>query len=380
MITLDTYNILQIINVRRRGGSGEAAARLCEGLHKHGHRVTVICPPALEWSVRLDKAGLRVITDFPIKFDFRPWTIACISRLRRLVLQESIDIVHVHRSTDHWAAAFALTAFRNRPALIRTRHIVTPIQRNLATRWLYGHATDQTIAVGGIIEQEIRRAGILTHGKLSLIPGAIELEKFRSPVRNLLRREIGASPDEALIGIVARLSEIKGHRHFLNAARKVADARTNDRFIIIGDGPLRGELEAQARSLRIENRVHFLGWRNDVESLLPDLDVYVLASIGSEGSSRATLEAMAAGLPVVATRVGVLPEVVEEGKTGLLVPPADADRLACAILEVLASPERREMGRRGQERVEKEFTIEQMISNTETVYSTALVERRSRRA
>lgn len=371
------FDLLHFINVQRRGGSGEAAARLCLALHHRGHRVSVITTPTFEWTPRLREAGLHVIDEIPLRFTLKPRTLRCIRDVKALIRERGFDIVHAHRSTDHWVAAASIRGLSERPVLIRTRHIVVPLKTNPADRWLYQSATQKVIAVAGVIEDRLRESGYFANGRIVRIPGSIEIERFRQPCRGKLRELLGLDPGVPLAGMVARFAEVKGHIHLLDAARGVVDRLPEARFVLIGDGGLRETIEQRIEELGLADNVHLLGWRSDVEELIADLDVYVLASVGSEGSSRATLEAMAARLPVVATTVGMLPEVVEDGVNGRLVPPADPEAMAQAVLDVLQSPTRREMGEAGRRRVEDEFSLDRMVAQTEAVYAEALAERRS---
>ena len=167
---------------------------------------------------------------------------------------------------------------------------------------------------------------------------------------------------------VARLDEQKGHRYLLETAALIPEAQ----FVFAGDGPLRASLEAQARSLGVDGRVRFLGYRDDVGDLLRNCDVFVLPSL-YEGLPLSILEAMAAGKPVIATRIGGTDEAVIDGETGLLVPPADPPALAASIRTVLADrPLAQRLGSAGRARVTQEFTAEKMIQQVIGVYNELL--------
>jgi len=189
------------------------------------------------------------------------------------------------------------------------------------------------------------------------------------------RRERGFTDKHKLIGIVGRIFPIKNHALFLDAAARIAARDTAARFVIVGDGVLRQRLENQARELGIDNRVLFTGWRTDLPSICADLDVLVVSS-DNEGTPVSAIEAMAVGCPVVATRVGGLPDLIDDGLTGRLVPPRDAVALANAVLDLLQSPTAaREIGTNAREFVRQRFTVERLIGDLDRLYSELLAEK-----
>jgi glycosyltransferase involved in cell wall biosynthesis len=177
-----------------------------------------------------------------------------------------------------------------------------------------------------------------------------------------------------VIGVVARLQPEKGVDVFLQAAGLISSRYPRARYMIVGDGPERSRLAARARSLGLEGVVRFPGAPPDARSLLPDMDLLVVPS-RSEGSPLVVLEAMEAGLPVVATRVGGIPEQIGHEREGLLVPPDNAEALAAAVLRLLDDPAlAARLGRAGQTRVWREFRYDRMLEQIEGCYRAALEE------
>ncbi|MHC4472037.1 MAG: glycosyltransferase [Planctomycetota bacterium] len=186
--------------------------------------------------------------------------------------------------------------------------------------------------------------------------------------RLALRRELGLAPDCPVVTTVGRLAAQKGLFDLLRAAALVRDAAPEVRFLVAGRGELRGRLEAKLDELSLGGTVRLLGFRPDVAKLLAGSDLMVLPSHW-EGFGMVLLEAMAAGIPIVGTRVGAIPEVVAEGGTGLLVPPHDPDSLATAILRLVRHrDEARAMGRAGRQRLAEEFSIRRAVSAHEALY------------
>jgi glycosyltransferase involved in cell wall biosynthesis len=196
------------------------------------------------------------------------------------------------------------------------------------------------------------------------------------------RREFGVPASAPLVAVVGRINPSKGLEYFLQAAARVHQRHPDARFLIVGGGPdvgYRASLENSARTLGLADRVIFAGHRSDLPRIISDVTVSVLSSL-SEAMPNAVLESMAAGVPVVATRVGGVPEAVEDGMTGLLVPPADAASLAAAVSRVLENPALAlRLGRAGQQAVRTRFSMARMVESTEQLYWDLLA-RKERRA
>jgi glycosyltransferase involved in cell wall biosynthesis len=214
--------------------------------------------------------------------------------------------------------------------------------------------------------------------KVAVIHTGIELERFR-PGSGCpeLRAALGYGPDELVVGTLSRLSDTrKGVAEFLAMAANVAPRCAAARFLIVGEGVLRPALEQRAEELGIRDRVTFAGWRTDVAAVLAGMDVFVMPSL-FEGGPTTVLEAMAMARPVVATCVGMVPEVIEDGRSGLIVPPGDAEALTLAVDRLLADePLRREIGQRSRETAERDFSIDLMVDRYLALFAEALASRR----
>jgi glycosyltransferase involved in cell wall biosynthesis len=214
------------------------------------------------------------------------------------------------------------------------------------------------------------RFGGRAAGRVTVVPNGVDLAAFRPGLGGArVRGELGIPPEARLVGTVGRLHPVKGHDLFLRAAAEVATAFPTAHFLLVGGGEAEGELKALAAQLGLDPRVHFAGHREDIPEILPALDCFVLAS-REEPFGRVLVEAMAAGLPVVAARVGGVPEIVLEGTTGLLVPPGDPAPLAAAIRQILADPARaRAMGLAGRTRAEREYDAALHARRVEALYA-----------
>jgi sugar transferase (PEP-CTERM/EpsH1 system associated) len=204
--------------------------------------------------------------------------------------------------------------------------------------------------------------------KVTQIYNGVDTAAFCPEGREAARQALGLPADIVAIGTVGRLDPVKDHRGLLEAFRRVA-ADDRAMLLIVGDGPCRADLDRQRRTLGLEQRVHLLGERPDVPVILRALDVFTLPSVG-EGISNSILEAMATGLPVVATKVGGNPELVEPDVTGMLVAPQSPDALAAALQRYLADPMLvRKHGEAARQRVVREFGLERMLAAYETLYA-----------
>jgi glycosyltransferase involved in cell wall biosynthesis len=242
------------------------------------------------------------------------------------------------------------------------------LERALARR------THRILTVSDSVGAELLALGIGRPDQVTVVPLGLDLEPFAHAEqhRGGLRRELRLAADAPLVGIVARLVPIKAHEVFLAAAARIAEHVPACRFVVVGDGERRAELAALAARAGIADRCVFLGWRADLAHIHADLDVAVLTS-RNEGSPVALIEAMAAGLPVVATAVGGVPDLVTEGVHGHLVPTDDAPGIAAATIALLRDPaRRRSFGAAGRERALARHGAARLLADVDQVYGEEL--------
>ena len=308
-------------------------------------------------------------------------SLITLFKLYRLMRRERPHIVHTHTATAGLLGRLA-AKLAGVPVILHTFHghvlhgYFGPLQSK-ALVWmerLLARLSDRIVTVSEGQRQELAAYGIAPLEKITVVPLGFELEELLAceSHHGELRRELGLADGNKLVGIVARLVPIKNHHLFLQAAQVVAEAVPQARFLVVGDGELREELEVYARDLRLDGKVLFTGWRRDLPCLYADLDVVALTSI-NEGTPVSLIEALAAGVPVVATAVGGVPDVVVDGETGCLVEAGDVKGLAEAIIELLRNPERaKEMGSAGREAVYPRFAAQTLIANVEGLYAELL--------
>lgn len=295
-----------------------------------------------------------------------------VPALARLLRAERPDLFHAHMSSPvacKWALAAAVLA--RVPAVLGTVQVGSYEPPNRSADWqlrLLSRGVDRYLAVSREIAAELVERLGWPAARIEVVHNAVEPERLAVAAPPGLREQLGGSGTRVLVLTAARLDAQKGHPVLLEAAAAVPEAV----FVLAGDGPERPKLEALAEKLGVAERVRFLGRRDDVPELLAACDVFALPSL-YEGSSLAVLEAMAAGRPVVSSAIGGTEELVEDGRSGLLVPPGDPQALASALRRLIADPElRRTLAIRARERVERELTRKQMTARVEAAYRRTL--------
>lgn len=368
---------IRVLHVVRpaAGGIKNHLLDLIGGSHGGGFHHLVACPPGS----LADALAARGIETFclPLGGEISPWRdLACVRLLVSLLKRCRVDVVHAHSYKAGLVGRLAARA-AGVPAVVLTVHSSilqdrrSPWKKHLfaVTERLLAGLTDRIITVSRDLGREIADRKMVPREKLVTIYNGIVPERFNKPPdREYLQKIIGIPAGKKVVGTVSRLAPQKGVGDFIKAAARLSGEKEGVVFLVAGDGPLRADLERRAGEENLSGRLFFIGERQDVQIILPCLDVLVLASV-TEGMPLTVLEALAAGCPVVATRVGGIPEVISDGVNGLLVSPGDAQGMAASILRLLEDPAAsRKMGEEGRKRVAGSFTVDKMVGGTEQVY------------
>jgi len=298
------------------------------------------------------------------------WDLRAILAMGRLIGAHSVDLVHTHSSIDAWVAGLAARSLG--VAIVRSRHVTIPIARRRA---LVYRLADRVITSGEAVAAIVRSAGVPADRVVAIGPG-VDTLRFHPGVSGAgVRAELGLRGPA--VGLVANIRGSKGHAYFLEAASSVVREHADARFVIVGGGVGFDDVRRRVKDAGLEASVIMTGFRRDIPEVMAALDVLVLPSTRSEASSQVVPQALAVGTPVVGTTVGGTPELIRDGETGRLVPPADGRALAAAILDVLRDPSRaRAMARRGQARVLAEHSLDASMARTLAVYDAARAARR----
>jgi glycosyltransferase involved in cell wall biosynthesis len=366
--------ILQIVSCRGWSSDAYWAARATVELERAGHDVTLVCKRRSEARVirRARDAGVSRIETLTLTSGIGP--LADVLDLRRLVAWlPAAQVLHVHRGKEHWLAALANRMSSLRRPLVRTRHIVQPVRPHALNRWLYGRATDQVVTVTEAIRRQLVAGGLGVERRVVTMPGGVDVDRFRPdagpPRDHGIRATLGLPHDVPIIGLVSGFRVMKGHQTVVEAAARLAAGGRRFHLLLIGQGPFVPKVRAQVEAFGLGDRISTLGFVDDLPATMAVLDVALYSALESDGMSRVLFEYLAAGVPVVASRVGVVSEILEDGRTALLVPPGEPEPLADAIARLLDDPgRRREIGAAGAALVRARYSGARLAEQLTALY------------
>jgi L-malate glycosyltransferase len=360
-MTKRRVTICQLLHGLRIGGAEVLAAGLARRFHE-AFRFFFVCLDELgSLGQQLREEGFPVwLLRRQPGLDLRcPW------RLAKLLRRERVDLLHAHQYTPFFYGMTARMLCR-RPPVLFTEHgrwyPDSPRRKRIFANRLLLERRDRVVGVGQSVRQAlIDNEGFPSH-RVQVIYNGVDLAPFvrAGPQRATVRSELGVGGDELLILQVARLDALKDHATAIRTLAHVVGRGVRTQLVLVGEGPEERKIHQLVQQHKLECQVRFLGLRTDIARLLSAADLFLLTSV-SEGIPLTLIEAMAVGLPVVATRVGGVQEIVEDGKTGLLAPRGDDAALAASVLRLLNNPtQRRRMGELGRERAQALFSDQQM--------------------
>jgi len=372
-------HVAHIITRLDRGGSAENTLSSVLGLTARGYRVTVLTGPGDDRPSNLlgqvEAAGIRVTVLPALYREVRPdRDLRALRGLVRTLRRDPPTIVHTHESKagflGRWAARLAGCR-----RLVHTPHghifygHFSPARTAfyLMLERLTAPITTRLVALTPREIEEHLARGVGRREQWRAIHSGVRLERFQAvaPDPDGLRRELGCPPGAPLVGSVGRLAKVKRYQDLIAAVAHLG--RPNVVCLLVGDGPEAPALAAAARQAGVGERVRFLGWRDDIPRIVTALSVFVLPS-ANEGMGRVLVEAMAAGVPVIGTRVGGIPSVIADGECGLLVEPGDVAGLSGAIGKLLADgPLAARMGAAGRRRA-LAYGVESMVEKLDGLY------------
>jgi glycosyltransferase involved in cell wall biosynthesis len=344
-----------------RGGE-QQVLYLSQYLHEQGYDCTVVCPPHSALYQRAQEAGVPTVA-LPMRYE---GDVVAAWRLGNYLRRQQVDILHMHTPHAHTVGLLASLRYAKVLKVVSRRVDFQPI-RNMISRWKYLRPAVQYVAVSEAVRHILIESGVAAC-RVQTIHSGVDLQRFDT---------VAAAPalfpaGMRVVGTVGHLAGHKGHRYLLEATKYLLDLEPQVGVVIVGDGKLRPALEAQAVALGIAERVCFTGFRRDVLAIMQQFEVFVFSSY-LEGLGTAILDAMALRKPVVATHAGGIPEVVQDGVTGRLVPPREPYALAQAVSQLLHHPEQgRRFGDTGRQRVEQYFTAQHMATQTLHLYQRLL--------
>ena len=340
---------------------------------------------ATDENVRLlEKEGIRSVLIPSLTRSLSPLDeIRALWALIRLFRREEPVLVHTHTSKAGVLGRIAAW-FARVPVVVHTPHgHVFYGHFGAFTSWCFlqvertlSRVTDRIIALTESERSDHLDRLVGTIDQFAVVPSGIDLNRFSQARVNgrQVPEWFGCPSDAIIVGSVGWLTDVKGHRYLLEAAKKITQTRPGLHIVIVGSGNQHDALQQQATQLGLEASVHLLGHRDNIETCLAGFDLFVLPS-SNEGMGRALIEAMAAGLPVIATKVGGIPALVNHGVNGLLVPSGDAQALADALRSILEHPDMaRKLGEAARQSIGARFGASNMVRAIETLYEETLRE------
>ena len=295
-----------------------------------------------------------------------------IWKLSRFLETHKVDILHTHRSSDHWVGVLTVKLSRKLSAqcrIIRTRHNFTRIKNNCINNKLYNEWTDRIIAVAEVIREQLIDENNISENKIITIHSSIDTEKFKGEFDyGKIRNEFSISSDTVVLGMVGRLREHKDYPNMFVALKIIIKKFKNIKLLIVGDGILESQLKSMVQKMELSNYVIFTGKRGNIPQILSGIDIFVLSS-SVEGSPAVIKEALIMEKPVVSTNAGGLPEIIQNGATGVLVPPHNPEALANGIFDVINDMDKAlEMAKKGKQVIINQFSETRLAELTAEVY------------
>lgn len=357
---------MKILHTEASCGWGGQEIRILEearGMIGRGHEVTLACPPEARIFTEAARYGVPAIA-LPIGRKNLPGLLALWRHLARTRPQ----VINTHSSTDTWLTALARLFLASPPPLVRTRHISATIPRNAASRWLYTCATTHIVTAGERLRETLIRENGFPGEKITSIATGIDPQRFQPGDRLAARRSLGLDPELRYIGIVATQRSWKGHLYLIDAFARIN--RPNWTLLIIGDGPMRPNLEARIKELSLGDRVKLAGQQNNPEDWLRALDIFCLPSYANEGVPQAMLQAMLTALPIVTTPVGSITEAVTHEHSALIVAPQNAAEIASSLQRLMDDPSLgRNLGAAARGMALARYTRESMLDAMEKIFT-----------
>jgi glycosyltransferase involved in cell wall biosynthesis len=334
------------------------------GMKKLGVKIVILCQPDSELGKKAKAAGIDVRTCRMKK----SYDIFTISRIIKLIKEESVDIVNTHSGRDSLLAGIAGKLSSKKPAIVRTRHLALPI----TSKFTYNVLAHQIVTVSDYVRDYLISEGI-SPSKVDAVHTCVDINKFDpEKAKNGLRNELGVGAATPIVGTVSILRRKKGHYILLDAIPKILKEVPQAVFVFAGNGPQEYNILNKIKALELEGKVFMLGLRHDIPYILNSIDLFVLPTL-QEALGTSFIEAMAMETPVIGTDVGGVSEVIEEGVNGYMVKANDPSDLAKSIIKVLKADQRgKMMGMEGRRMVLKKFSSERMCDQMLSLYGLLL--------
>jgi len=356
---LKTYRVLNLISIRWYNACAQYALSIARALNQEGSELYFAGCPGSPAITRAGEEGFTEIPDINLASSNPLVFLLSVQRLKQFCREKGIQVVFSHSGPDHLAGALIKIALSGLCYHIDVRADIRRPKNHFLNRFLYCRGSDRHLVPSRFMRAYFTDFGIAPEA-VDYLPPCINTDHFRPRTApSVLRQQLGLTDTDILFGVVARLDPVKGHSVVMEAANRLSERR-DIHFLISGDTfSVRPEGLRLLLNEKAKKQVHFLNRVPDVRPLLQALDVGLISSIGSEAICRIGLEMAAAGLPIIGTRVNSIPEMIDDEKGGLLIPPGESQALAQAVLRLSDDPSlRKKMGDYSLTRVQHEFGIQ----------------------
>ncbi len=359
------------ISCERGGWSGgaEQFTLLVKGLRERGHDVHTVCVSESLLEQRMKDEGFEVLS-LPMWNDIDLYSAL---KLVRYFSQNNFEIIHALHSRGHSVAL--LSACLLKMPLVVTRRVSFPIHDNLYTRFKYrSKKINKFVCVSEAVKSELIKFKI-PEEKIEVIYSGVDTEKFKPRGKNFgLLEKLGIPFSKTLVGSIANFSKWKGQRIFIESAKPIKERKLNVHFLLAGNGNDKEPVITWVKESGLEDVITLHGFVDDVPSFMSAIDIFVSPSVGAEGLSGTLREALAMGIPAVATDVGGNRELLKNMETGILVPPSNPEAIADGVEYLITHRDKAsEMAKNGAELVRRNFSVERMVSRTEEIYRRILL-------
>lgn len=342
---------------------------ISRGLRDRGHYNVIVTPPGSDLAVRAGEEGLLVE---PLRMRGQ-WDLQAVFRLDRILKRHRIELINSHKPNPH-TLALLVRLWRRKLRLVATRHVTFPLRRHFFRSFKWSAGLDGIIAVADSVKASLIASGVPVT-KIETIYSAVDFERFSPrPPDSDLRKELGLDPDHFVIGMVGDYRHWKGYPVFIDAAARVLARYPQARFLAVGSpSDAYRDMLNRIDLLGLTDRFILTGFRTEVERFYSVMQVCVNSATSGESLNMALREALSMGVPIIGSAVGGIPEIIQDGETGILFPPGDADALADAILKLIQDPVlRRSLADEGRRVVQSRFSLSAMLEKTEAYYDRLL--------
>ena len=356
--------IAYVNSMRSIGGGERWLLEVIEGMGARGHRSALACRAGSELARVAAARGIDV-AEFPMRGDADPSSLLGLASWIRAT-EASLVSVNVQRAVRLGAAAARIAGVR---PVVERRGLLFPLKCSSLNRFVYSRLVSRVVANCEAIRASVVESGVIDADRVTVVRNGIDAGRVRKGGGPTLRRDLGIEPDAPVVAVLGRLAPDKGHHIAIEAFADYAASRPSARLVIAGGGKLMSALKDKASKVASPGSVIFMGHVDDVGSVLDASDV-VLVSSFREGMPHVVLEAMAAGTPVVATSVAGIPEMIEDGRSGVLIPPGSTAAASEALRGLLADrKESKRLAEAARERVLREFGLEKMLDEVEDCFA-----------